>query len=193
MLFLVNWVSDRVVPAEAEELGEDTVLEAVAVAAAAAAAVTVEVVDDANDVADDEADGEFFSWPDEDVDRQGLGFCPAMARASVMLLEIVMPWACCCCFSCSKLLAELDGENFSRELAVSDPLRPDFFATLANREQLLKEAEFLTFVVLLMLSGTVHVALNDADRCTGTPESSSPLPGPCCCCCCCCWCDCWDC
>lgn len=164
-------------------------------AAAAVAAVTVEVVDDANDVVD-EADGEFFSCPDDDVDRQGLGFCPAMASASVMLLEIVIPLACCCCFNCCKLLAELDGENFSSELAVNDPLIPDFFATLANSEQLLKEAEFLTFVVLLMLSGTVQVVLNEADRCTGTPASPSPLPGPCCCSCCCCWCwcwcDCWD-
>lgn len=178
MLFFVNCDNDRAAPAEAEELGEDTVL----AAAAAAAAVTVEVVDDANDV-DDEADGEFFSCPDDDVDRQGLGFCPAMASASVMLLEIVIPLACCCCFSCCKLLAELDGENFSSELAVSDPLRPDFLATLANREQLLKEAEFFTFVVLLILSGTVQVALNEADRCTGTPASASPEPEPCGCCC----------
>lgn len=43
-------------------------------AAAAAAAVTVEVVDEASDV-DDEAEGEFLSCcPDDDVDRQGLGF-----------------------------------------------------------------------------------------------------------------------
>lgn len=164
MLFLVNWDSERAAPAEAEaeELGEDTVL-AVAAATAAAAAVTVEVVDEASDAVD-EADGEFFSCPDDDVDRQGLGFCPAMASASVMLLEIVIPLACCCCFSCSKLLAELEGENFSSEFAVNDPLRPDFFATLANSEQLLKDAEFLTLVVLLMLSGTVQAALNEADR-----------------------------
>lgn len=96
MLFLVNCDSDRVVPAEAEEPGEDAAL--AAVVAAAAAAVTVEVVDEASDV-DDEADGEFFNCPDDDVDRQGLGFCPAMASASVMLLEIVIPFACCCCFS----------------------------------------------------------------------------------------------
>lgn len=185
MLFFVNCDSDRAAPpAEAEELGEDTVLVAEAAAAAATAAVTVEVVDDANDV-DEDADGEVFSCPEDDVDRQGLGFCPAMAKASVMLLEIVIPLACCCCFNCCKLLAELDGENFSSELAVSDPLSPDFLATLANSEQLLKEAEFFTFVVLLMLSGTVQVALNEADRCTGTPASPSPaVPHPCGCCCC---------
>lgn len=90
----MNCDSDRAGPAGAEELGEGTVL----VAAAAAAAVTVEVVDDANDV-DDEADGEFFNCPDDEVDRHGFGFCPAMASASVMLLEIVIPLACCCCFN----------------------------------------------------------------------------------------------
>lgn len=152
---------------------------------AAAAAVTVEVVDDAREVEDD-ADGEFR--------RQLLGFWPAMARASVMLLEMVMPLACCCCLRASKLLAELEVENLSRELAVRDPVRPDFFATLVSSEQLLKEAEFLTWVVLLILSGTVQAALNEADRCTGTPAEST-----CCCGCCwgCCWfwddcADCWD-
>lgn len=160
MLFLVNWDSDSA--AATEELGEDTAVEAAA--AATAAAVTVEVVDEASEV-DDEADGEFFSCPEEDgVDRQGLGFCPAMARASVILLDIVIPLACCCCFNASKLFAELDAENFNSELAVNDPLSPDFFATLDSSEQLLNDAEFFTCVVLLMLSGTVQAALNDADR-----------------------------
>lgn len=160
MLFLVNWDRDSAA-AVAEELGEDTA--PVPAAAAAAAAVTVEVVDEASDV-DDEADGEFFSCPDEDVDRQGLGFWPALASASVMLLDIVIPLACCCCFNCSKLFAELEAENFNSEEAVSDPLSPDFFATLDSSEQLLNDAEFLTCVVLLMLSGTVQAALNEADR-----------------------------
>lgn len=34
-------------------------------------------------------------------------------------------------------------------------------------EQLLKEAEFRTFGDAVILMGTVHVALNDAERCTG--------------------------
>lgn len=81
-----------------------------------------------------------------------------------MLLDIVIPLACCCCFNCSKLLAELEPENFNSDEAVSDPLSPDFLATLDSSEQLLNEAEFFTWVVLLMLNGTVQAALNDADR-----------------------------
>lgn len=164
MLFLLNWDRDRAAPAdppvpvEAGEFGVE------AADAAAAAAVTVEVVEEASDV-DDDAEGEFR--------RQALGFWPAMANASVMLLEMVMPLACCCCFKASKLLAELEEENLSRELAVRDAVRPDFFATLVSSEQLLNEAEFLTCVVLLILSGTVQVALNDAERCTGTPDAST--------------------
>lgn len=142
---------------EVVELGEE------AAAAAAAAAVTVEVVEEASDV-EEEADGECFSCSEEDVDRHRFGFWPAVASASVILLEIVIPLACCCCFSCSKLFAELEEENFSSELAVKEPLSPDFFATLVSSEQLLKDAEFLTWVVLLMLSGTVQAALKDADR-----------------------------
>lgn len=157
MLFLLNWDRDRAatdpaVPVDAGEFGVEAVD-----AAAAAAAVTVEVVEEANDVEED-ADGEFR--------RQLLGFCPAMASASVMLLEMVIPLACCCCFRASKLFAELDEENLSRELAVRDAVKPDFFATFVSSEQLLNEAEFLTCVVLLILSGTVQVALNDADRST---------------------------
>lgn len=183
MLFLLNWDRERALIApevpDAGEFGVEAAEEvaADAAAAAAAAAVTVEVVEEAKEVEDD-ADGEFR--------RQLLGFWPAMARASVMLLEMVMPLACCCCFRASKLLAELDEENLSRELAVRDAVRPDFFATLVRSEQLLKEAEFLTWVVLLILSGTVQVALKEADRCTGTPEGST-LGWDCwdCCCCCC--------
>lgn len=140
---------------EVVELGEEA-----AAAAAAAAAVTVEVVEEASDV-EEEADGECFSCSEEDVDRHRFGFWPAVASASVILLEIVIPLAC---FSCSKLFAELEEENFSSELAVKEPLSPDFFATLVSSEQLLKDAEFLTWVVLLMLSGTVQAALKDADR-----------------------------
>lgn len=166
MLFLLNWDRERAaaaleLPVDAGEFGVEA---AEVAAAAAAAAVTVEVVDEASDVEED-AEGEFL--------RQVLGFWPAMARASVILLEMVIPLACCCCFSASRLLAEVDEENLSRELAVSDPVRPDFFATLVNSEQLLKDAEFLTCVVLLILSGTVQAALNEADRCTGTPVEST--------------------
>lgn len=180
MLFLLNWDRERALMApelpDAGELG----VEAADAAAAAAAAVTVEVVEEANEVEDDVAEGEFR--------RQVLGFWPAMANASVMLLEMVMPLACCCCFSASKLLAELEEENLSRELAVRDAVRPDFFATFVRSEQLLKEAEFLTCVVLLILSGTVQAALKEADRCTGTPVEGSTLDDcwDCCCCCCCC-------
>lgn len=167
MLFLLNWASDSAatgpVPVAAGEFGVEAADDAVA-AAAAAAAVIVEVVEEANDVEED-AEGEFR--------RQALGFCPAMASASVMLLEMVIPLACCCCFSASKLLAELEEENLSRELAVRDAVNPDFFATFVSSEQLLKDAEFLTCVVLLILSGTVQVALNEADRCTGAPEAST--------------------
>lgn len=81
-----------------------------------------------------------------------------------MLLDIVIPLACCCCFNCCKLLAELDAENFNNEVAVNDPLKPDFFATFDSSEQLLNEAEFLTCVVLLILNGTVQAALKEADR-----------------------------
>lgn len=194
MLFLLNWDRDRAlmapeVPDGAGEFGVEA-FDAEAAAAAAAAAVIVEAVEEANEVEDD-AEGEFR--------RQVLGFWPAIARASVMLLEMVMPLACCCCFRASKLFAELEEENLSRELAVRDAVRPDFLATLVRREQLLKEAEFLTWVVLLILSGTVQAALKEADRCTGTPEGST-LDWVCCCCCCVvgpwfwdddCW-DCWD-
>lgn len=156
---MLNWDSERAALIEAVELGEEA-----AAAAAAAAAVTVDVVDEASEV-EEEADGEFFaSCPEEEADRLAFGFLPAMARASVMLLEMVIPLACCCCFSWSKLFAELDAENFSNELAVNDPDSPDFLATFVSSEQLLKEAEFLTCVDLLILSGTVHVALNEADR-----------------------------
>lgn len=170
MLFLLNWDRDSWAAAVAVPLpvataaGEFGVEAADAAAAAAAAAVIVEVVDDAREV-DEDADGEFR--------RHGLGFWPAIARASVILLEMVMPLACCCCFRASRLLAEVDEENLSRELAVRDPVRPDFLATFVSREQLLKEAEFLTWVVLLILSGTVQAALNEADRCTGTPAEST--------------------
>lgn len=188
MLFLLNWDRERaLIGPEVPDAGEFGVEAAEAAAAAAAAAVTVEVVEEANEVEDD-AEGEFR--------RQVLGFWPAMARASVMLLEMVMPLACCCCFRASRELAELEEENLSRELAVRDAVRPDFLATLVRSEQLLKEAEFLTWVVLLILSGTVQAALKEADRCTGTPEEGSTfgwdgwdccVVGPWF------WDDCWDC
>lgn len=170
MLFLLNWDRDSwaatAVPLPVATAAGEFGVEAAdaAAAAAAAAAVIVEVVDDAREV-DEDADGEFR--------RQGLGFWPAIARASVILLEMVMPLACCCCFRASRLLAEVEDENLSRELAVRDPVRPDFFATFVSREQLLKEAEFLTWVDLLILSGTVQAALNEAERCTGTPAEST--------------------
>ena len=53
--------------------------------------------------------------------------------------------------------------NLSNDCVVKDVVSPDFLAIFDSNEQLLNEAEFLTWVVLLILIGTVQVALNDAD------------------------------
>lgn len=43
-----------------------------------------------------------------------------------------------------------------------------FFTTLEMIEQLLNDAEFRTFGEAVIFIGTVQVALNEAERCTGT-------------------------
>lgn len=43
-----------------------------------------------------------------------------------------------------------------------------FLTTFDMIEQLLNDAEFRTFGEAVIFIGTVHVALNDAERCTGT-------------------------
>lgn len=95
---------------------------------------------------------------------------PAFASASVMLLVYVLVMELAeqdgplevCCFS--RLVAELE-ENFSSGCAVIEAVKPaPFLVTLERMEQLLNEAEFFTCVILLILSGTVQVELNEADR-----------------------------
>lgn len=79
----------------------------------------------------------------------------------IELAELNDPLEVCCL---RRFVAELE-ENLSSGCALMEALNTDpFLVTLESREQLLNEAEFLTCVVLLMLSGTVQEELKEADR-----------------------------
>lgn len=64
----------------------------------------------------------------------------------------------------------VDPEKFHiRFLSVDNELvMTVFLTTFEMIEQLLNDAEFRTFGEAVILIGTVQVALNEADRCTGT-------------------------
>lgn len=63
-----------------------------------------------------------------------------------------------------------DAEKFHIRLLsdVSEFVMTVFLTTFEMIEQLLNDAEFLTFGEAQILIGTVQVALNEAERCTGT-------------------------
>lgn len=63
-----------------------------------------------------------------------------------------------------------DPEKFHIRLLSDDSelVMTVFLTTFEMIEQLLNDAEFRTFGEAVILMGTVQVALNDAERCTGT-------------------------
>lgn len=70
-------------------------------------------------------------------------------------------------YDCSDSLD--DPEKFHMRLLSDDNVfeMTVFLTTFEMIEQLLNDAEFRTFGEAVILTGTVHVALNEAERCTG--------------------------